>query len=121
MKLKGSRRGPALSANLLLFLFLCSFTTTGTAQTSGTFTPTGDMTAPRMGHTATLLLNGKVLIIGGSSARLASAEIFDPVTGTFAATGDMTMPRFGHSATLLSDGRVLVAGGYYYGFLATAE
>ncbi|HSQ32340.1 MAG TPA: kelch repeat-containing protein [Gemmatimonadaceae bacterium] len=73
------------------------------------FVPTGSMTRARVGHTATLLANGKVLIAGGGAA---TAELYDPATGTFALTGSMSVSRSLHSATLLPDGRVLVAGGY---------
>ena len=79
----------------------------------GAFTATGPLAAARSGHTATLLLSGKVLVTGGtgSSGALASAEIFDPTAGTFTTTGAMTQARIGHSATLLDTGKVLVAGG----------
>jgi hypothetical protein len=80
------------------------------------FSPTGAMTAARMGQTATVLRDGRVLIVGGVRnigfrAALASAEIYNPATGTFTATAPMAAPREGHTATLLRDGRVLVAGG----------
>lgn len=90
---------------------------------TGTFAATGDMTAGRFLHTATLLPTGKVLLIGGfASDDLASAELYDPATGTFAATSSMSQKRDSHSATLLQDGTVLVAGGQdLNGVLSTAE
>jgi len=72
------------------------------------------MEAARALHTATALVNGKVLIAGGydqTMATLASAEIYDPITGRFSPTDTMGYGRVAAAATLLNDGRVLMVGG----------
>jgi N-acetylneuraminic acid mutarotase len=68
----------------------------------------------RVGFSAILLRNGKVLVEGGASntvAALASAELYDPATGTWSVTGSMNQGRQQHSAALLRNGTVLVSGG----------
>ena len=78
------------------------------------FSPTGFMKYDRIGHTATILPNWKVLVTGGGDVAgnsRASAEIYDPETGTWTLTGSMKYDRIGHTAILLINGKVLVAGG----------
>jgi hypothetical protein len=84
-------------------------------QATGVFTLTGNMAEQRFGHTATLLANGKVLIVGGFATYAAipsnQAEIYDPATGAFSAAGSTVTAHAGHTATSLVDGKVLIAGG----------
>jgi hypothetical protein len=100
--------------------------------------PTGNLTVARGAHTATLLPNGTVLLVGGMEGAgataesyhptrgvfipggrmvseraggQASAELYDSITGTFRRIGSMTMIRHKHAATVLRDGRVLIVVG----------
>ncbi|WP_437954919.1 thrombospondin type 3 repeat-containing protein [Sorangium sp. So ce119] len=80
------------------------------------WTPVAPMADRRVGHTATLLADGRVLVAGGQYNRygdppLATCEIYDPATGTWSPASSMANPRGGHAAVLLADGKVLVAGG----------
>jgi len=52
---------------------------------TGQFSNTGSMASSRYEHAATMLLDGRVLITGGSdnSGTLTSAEVYDPKTGAF--------------------------------------
>ena len=74
------------------------------------------LTTARSSHTATLLPNGCVLVVGGNNAgALASAEIFNPADYTFGAPvgaqTSLTTARYNHTATLLHNGRVMICGG----------
>ena len=91
--------------------------------------PVGSMTQSRGWHTATLLDDGRVLVVAGDHSdnhfdgSLASAELWVPATGLFSETGSLAEGRRAPTATLLADGSVLVTGGVVDGggMLASAE
>lgn len=87
---------------------------------TNTWTRVPDMSVARVEHTATLLQDGRVLVVGGASddgddwsgmAYWSTSEIFDPAAGQWTPSGGMAVARAGHTATALGDGRVFVAGG----------
>jgi len=113
--------------SLLVGFIACSEATpSGTidnpGSTSGSLVSLPSMQEPRAGHTATKLLDGRVLIVGGlSNGATRSAELFDPAARRFSATGSLGVARAAHTATLLPDGRVLIAGGFNGSWLSSTE
>ena len=82
---------------------------------STTWAARAAMRVARLGHTATTLLHGKVLVAGGSGGAglaFASSELYDPASDSWTLSGTMSSARSLHAATLLPDGRVLVCGGF---------
>lgn len=75
---------------------------------------------PRYLHTATLLSDGRVLVVGGRFIKLGSefeerlladALLFDLATQRWTPAAPLHRPRYRHAAVGLPDGRVLVVGG----------
>jgi N-acetylneuraminic acid mutarotase len=99
----------------------------GPAPVAGTWESTGSMPYPAELHSATLLDDGKVLVVFaplsfcdwicagdgcGWGEWDGGAELYDPVSGSWSFPAHQpSSPGFGNSATLLPSGQVLVAGG----------
>lgn len=86
---------------------------------SGEVARTGGLAKVRRKHAAVRLLDGRVLIIGGSDERdrnggkMKALELYDPATGRFSIVGMMHEARYKivDAALRLVDGRILVVGG----------
>lgn len=74
----------------------------------------------RIFHTASLLPDGRILIIGGQGhinmtalGALNTIEIFDPLTKTILPAGiSLSTSRLLHTATTLQNGNILICGGF---------
>ena len=88
---------------------------------TGLWTKGPNLSRPRVGHSSTLLPDGRVLIAGGLTyttiiiikvpAFTNTCEIYDPVKNTMTSVSGMATARCLFAAEALVDGRVLVAGG----------
>ncbi len=83
---------------------------------TGQWSGSGNMTAARQRHMATVLPNGTVLVVRGCAdyacRRLpTSGEVYDPSTQKWRLSGPMRTQGYDGMATLLPNGTVLVAGG----------
>jgi hypothetical protein len=74
-------------------------------------TPAGRMSVARSVHTATLLPDGRVLMVGGLGVE-SSSELYDPASGRFSPAAAPLTPRVGQTARPLLHGRVFIAGGW---------
>ncbi|CAF4673361.1 unnamed protein product, partial [Rotaria sp. Silwood2] len=81
---------------------------------SNTWSLDAQMLVSRAGYAASLLLSGKVLVIGGgyNEDYLSSCELYDSSSNTESLAANMSSPRVYHTASLLRSGKVLVAGDY---------
>ena len=97
---------------IVLFMMLSLIEVSANAET-GTWSSVGSMATARSYHTATLLQNGKVLVVGGGDFRspLASAELYDPMTKTWSNAGSMATARIKYTVTPLQNGKILFVGG----------
>jgi hypothetical protein len=80
---------------------------------SGTFSRTAPMKGWDNVNTATLLMNGRVLLVGNveNDGSPADAEVYDPAAGTFMFIGNTIAPHEFAAAVRLVDGSVLITGG----------
>lgn len=89
---------------------------------TGLWTQVADTIFPHIRHTATRLLDGRVLIAGGEYENVSNkAEIYNANFDNWTETGELNSPRIEHTATLLGNGLVLVAGGRSSQALNTGE
>jgi hypothetical protein len=125
------RRGLVASCLLILATAALAGTRalpTQAALATGLWSRAASLITGRQEHTATLLPNGNVLVVGGiddTGTVLASAEVYHPATNRWTAAHSMAAARFEHTATLLPSGKVLVTGGLAgplpFGSLASSE
>jgi hypothetical protein len=74
-------------AGMVLLLFSSAAFAQLAPEAAGVWTVSSNMFVKRRDHTATLLTDGKVLILGSALAANI-AEVYDPTNGTFVRIAD---------------------------------
>lgn len=117
------RRFLALSSAALVGMAAARDPAVVHAQANGSWQTAAPLLVARERHTATLLHDGRVLVVGGFlrgeepppaggfGTTLAVTEVYDPAADTWTKMRSSRERRAFHTATLLQDGRVLVVGG----------
>lgn len=80
------------------------------ATTYGSLTQGSAMSSPRDQHTVTQILNGKILIVGGSGQN--TAILYDPTTKLYASAGTMINGNRSEHKAVASGNKVWIFGGY---------
>lgn len=84
---------------------------------SGQWRVAGDSGEGSVYHSATLLPDGKVMVVGGNTGGiggdliLSSVHLFDPASEKWSDMPALQAKRYEHSATLLANGDALIVGG----------
>jgi hypothetical protein len=83
----------------------------------GTWVRIGELDLARADHTATLLPDDTILVVGGTSATgrpVLTAELVYPRSGATRPAGTLPWGLAGHQAVALEDGRVVLSGSDAY-------
>ncbi len=111
---------------VLAALIGCGDETAGvvTYEYLGVIRPADPAPEERVGHVASPLLDGRILISGGIGPSVPGTIeqvyptelwLFDPETGSFSRSrAELSLGRFYHAAVVQPDGRVVIAGGLHY-------
>jgi hypothetical protein len=97
---------------VLLILFISLFVSSVHAQNYGSWSLTDSLKEIRYFGASVDLLDGNILVSGGSSVKsLRSAEIYDYKKGQWRTTGSMNVARNSHLLIRLNNGNILTVGG----------
>ncbi len=117
------RQTPSIVIAIAVIVNLLTLFFDGRSASADALFSTAPMSTARTDHTATRLLDGRLLVTGGfnGSDEINTAEIYDPGTDSWSSEMHMITARDAHTATRLDDGRVLVIGGYNGAYLNSTE